>query len=329
MNITSNQIDKLNLELTMTVTPEDYSAEVKKKLNDYRRKAEFKGFRKGNVPMSLIERVYGEQALGDAVNDIVGEQLYKYIADNGIRTLGEPLSSEKQPEIEWKNGGDFTFIFDLATPEKVEFEVVKEDIVPYYNINVTETAKNEMKKNLKKYYEEKKEEKSEEDLDKEVTDRLTFEYKQEADARLDKDIRNYFVQKAAVELPEDYLKRWLFVLNKGKVSKEDIEKEFPSFLKDFKWQLVRDFLAEKYDIKVESKDIQEAAEGFVVYQYAMYGIGNVPPEMIKEAANNVLSDERQVSRLEEQVLSVKVMDAVKKDITVKTKKISLDKFKAL
>ena len=338
MKIEQNQVDKLNLELTVTVEAADYAPIKKKKLNERKRTAEFKGFRKGNVPMSLIEKVYGEQVLVDAVNDLVGGELYKFINESGIHTLGEPLNSEKQPEIEWVDGNDFTFIFDLATPEKVNFEVSKDDVVPHYSINITQEAKAEMKKNLSEYYAKRNEGKSEEEqipvpsdeeLDKEVAERLEFEYKQEADARLTRDIRNYFVEKAAIELPEGYLKRWLFQMNKGKYTMEDIEKEFPSFLADFRWQLVRDFLMEKYGLQVTREDIEKAAEGYVAYQYAMYGIGNVPEEMIKEAAGRILSEGKQTGMLQEQVENNKVLDALKADITIKPKKIALSKFKEL
>ncbi|MBR1576497.1 MAG: hypothetical protein IJ654_08635 [Bacteroidales bacterium] len=338
MKIEKNQVDKLNLELTVTVEAADYAPIKKKKLNERKRTAEFKGFRKGNVPMSLIEKVYGEQVLVDAVNDLVGGELYKFINESGIYTLGEPLNSEKQPEIEWVDGNDFVFIFDLATPEKVSFEVGKDDTVPHYSINITQEAKNEMKKNLSEYYAKRNEGKSEEEqvpvptdeeLDKEVAERLEFEYKQEADARLTRDIRNYFVEKAAIELPEDYLKRWLFQMNKGKYTMDQIEKEFPSFLEDFRWQLVRDFLMEKYGLQVTREDIEKAAEGYVAYQYAMYGIGNVPEEMIKDAASRILSEGKQNGMLQEQVENNKVMDALKEAITIKPKKIALSKFKEL
>ena len=338
MKIEKNQVDKLNLELTVTVEAADYAPAVKKKLNDRKRTAEFKGFRKGNVPMSLIERVYGEQALVDAVNDLVGGELYKFINESGIHTLGEPLNSEKQPEIEWVNGNDFTFIFDLATPEKVSFELGKDDVVPHYTINITQEAKAEMKKNLSEYYAKRNEGKEEadqlpvptdEELDQEVAERLEFEYKQEADARLTRDIRNYLVEKAAIELPEDYLKRWLFQMNRGKYTMEQIEAEFPSFLEDFRWQLVRDFVMEKYDLQVTREDIEKAAQGYIAYQYAMYGLGNVPEELIKQAADSMLAEGKQNGMLQEQVENNKVMDALKAEITIKPKKIALSKFREL
>lgn len=329
MEVQKNQIDKLNLELTVKVAPEDYAPVRKKKLSECKRKAEFKGFRKGMVPMSLVEKFYGEQCLVDAVNDIVGEALFNYISDNELNTLGEPLPSEKQPQIEWNNGDEFTFVFDLATADKVNVEVVKEDTVQYYKITISADAKKEMAENLRKYYEEKKDVRSDDEIEKEVTERLQFEYKQEAEIRLNKDIRNYFVEKAAIELPENYLKRWLYSLNKGKYSMEDIEKEFSSFADDFRWQLVRDFLVDKYGIKVDDKDIREAAEGFVAYRYAMYGLANVPTELVQQAAADMLADQQQASRFKEQVEDTKVLEALKNDITIKDKRISVEKFREL
>ena len=78
MKIEQNRIDDLNLELTLAVTSEDYADSRKKKLNDYRKKAEIKGFRKGMVPMSLVEKMYGQSALVDSVNDVVAEGLNNF-----------------------------------------------------------------------------------------------------------------------------------------------------------------------------------------------------------------------------------------------------------
>lgn len=329
MNIKEKKIDALNRELTLEIAAADYAEIEKKKLAECRRKADFKGFRKGMVPVSMIQRVYGEQCLGEAVNEVISTQLDKYITDNKLRTLGEPLSSENQPELEWKSGNDFTFIFDLALSPEVNFEVEKSDEIPSYNVTVAAKDKTTMVKNLKKFYEEKKEEKSDEDIDKEAAERLADQYRNEADWRLSKDIRDYFVKKADITVPEDFLKRWLFTANNGKVTKEDIEKDFPAFCEDFKWQLVRGYLMNKFEIKLDDKDVHEAAEAFVAYQYAMYGIGNVPQEMIKEAAVNVLHDQKQVERLIEQIEDQKVLAKIKETVTLKSTKITSTKFREL
>ncbi len=154
-------------------------------------------------------------------------------------------------------------------------------------------------------------------------------YKQEADYRFGKDLKKYLVEKAAVTLPEDFLKRWLVYINEGKFTAEQIEAEFPSFIEDFKWQTVRSSLMEKYGLKVEEKDLQEAAEAFAAYQYAMYGMGGVPQEMIREAAQRVLADERQRRQIEENVEDQKVITAVREVVTLANKKISVEKFREL
>ena len=152
MKLEQNRIDDLNLELALTVTKEDYSDSRKKRLNDYRKKAEIKGFRKGMVPMSLIEKMYGQQALVDAVNDIIADGLNNFIKENDLKVLGEPLPSEDTPHNEWVDGNDFNFKFDLAQNPEVSFELSKEDEVVYYTVTVTEAAKKDMKNTLLKQY---------------------------------------------------------------------------------------------------------------------------------------------------------------------------------
>lgn len=333
MNAKTKKIDELNLELTLEVKAEDYAEIERKKLADARRKAEFKGFRKGMVPPAMIKKVYGDQILGESVNEVVGTELQKYIEDNKLNILGEPLSSEKQPEIEWKSGNDFTFVFDLGLQPEVKIAVEKSDSVNEYAITPSAADKKQMTESLKKFYESKKDSdkpaKTDEEIGKEVDSRLESEYKQEADWRLAADIRKYFVEKAGIKLPEDFLKRWLLYANQGKITKEDIEKEFAGFVEDFKWQMVRGSLMKQFDLKIEQKDITEAAEAYVAYQYAAYGMGNVPAELIKEAANNIISDKKQIERLAEQVEDTKVMGKIKEIITIKSKKISSDKFREL
>ena len=330
MNITKKQIDDLNLELTLEIAPEDYAEEVKKKLAERRRNAEFKGFRKGMVPASLIKRVYGEQALADSVNDVIGTSLDKYISDNNLHLLGEPLGSEKQPELEWADGNSFTFVFDAALSPEVNITVDAADTVNKYSITSSAKEKAAMIENLKKYREDSKQEPlSDEELEKTVTERLKEEHRQEADWRLSKDIRDFYVAKAGIQLPEAFLKRWLLAANQGKLTQEDIDKDFPGFCEDFKWQLVRGKLMKDFGFDITHDDLYEAAKAYVTYQYAMYGIGNVPEGMITEAVSNVMKDRRQLERLSEQVEDRKVLDKIKETISIKDKKISSEKFREL
>ena len=339
MKVSQNKIDDLNLELTIEVEAADYAEIERKKLAERKRTADFKGFRKGMAPASLIKKFFGEQCLVEAVNQVLSQALDAHIKDNSLRIIGEPLSSENQPEVEWKDGNNFTFVFDLGLYPEINFDVVKDDKVPSYTVTISAKDKATMVENLKKYYEEKnksaeeqsaaKEEKSDEDIEKEAAERLEAQFKNEAEWRLSKDIRDYFVNKAGISLPEAFLKRWLLVANQGKVTKEDIEKEFDAFLADFRWQLVRGYLMKKYDLKIDEKDLHEAAEAFVTYQDARYGLGNLPEEMIQEAVVKVLKKQEQVQRIAENVEDSKVMSKLKEEITLEPTKITSLKFKDL
>ena len=152
MKVEQNRTDELNVELSLHIVKDDYQDKRKKKLNEHRRTAEIKGFRKGMVPMGLIEKIYGQSCLVDAVNDLISESLNNYIKENGLKVIGEPLPAEDQPQVEWKDGNDFSFKFDIALAPKVDFELSAKDEIPYYKINITKEAKAEMKENLLKQY---------------------------------------------------------------------------------------------------------------------------------------------------------------------------------
>ncbi len=434
MNISQNRIDDLNLELTLSITKDDYADSMKKKLADFRKKADIKGFRKGMVPMSLVEKMYGQQALADAVNDVISEGLNNFVHENNLRVLGEPLPSEDNPQNEWVNGNDFTFKFDIAQNPEVSFELSKEDEVTYYTITVTEAAKKEMKDNLLKQYgslEEGKKAKeddfiivdfeqgetkvegtyvalrnvaeaarksfvgvkpddvldvnvneafenetdrasmlkvnkdelatldpmfkmtvknvktfvnapmteetfekifgvkTEAEFDAKIEERIRAEYSQEADFRFSKDAKAYLLEKANVTVAEKFLKRWIYVINEGKFTMEDIEKDWALFIVDYKWQMVRSYLMEKYGVKVEEADLLASAKGFAAYQFAMYGMNNVPDEQLESFAKNILSQEEQGRRILDQVENEKTFAAVREVVTLKKKKISVEKFREL
>jgi len=434
MKIEQNRIDDLNLELALTVTKEDYSDSRKKRLNEYRKKAEIRGFRKGMVPMSLVEKMYGQTALVDAVNDVIAEGINNFIRENNLRVLGEPLPSEEHIQNEWNDGNDFNFKFDVALNPEISFELSNTDEVPYYTITVTEAAKKDMKNNLLKQYgsledgkkakaddfiivdfeqgdmkvegtyvalrnvaeavrpsfvgvkagdvldvnvneafenetdrasmlKVTKEEmakldpmfkmtvqtvktfvnaplteetfekifgvKTEEEFDAKIEDRIRAEYTQEADFRFSKDAKQYLLDKADVQIAEKFLKRWVYVVNEGKFTMEDIEKDWDLFIVDYKWQMVRSYLMNKYNVKIEEADLLASAKGFAAYQFAMYGMNNVPDEQLESFAKNILSQEEQGRRILDQVENEKTFAAVREVVTLKKKKISVEKFREL
>lgn len=136
MNIVFENPDKINGLMTITVEEADFKDNVEKTLKDYRKRANVPGFRPGKVPMSLIKRQIGASAKMDAVNKVVGEQLYKYIQDNKIQMLGEPLPSEQQVPVDLEQDGPYTFKFDIAVAPEFKIELTNKDKVNYYTIDI-------------------------------------------------------------------------------------------------------------------------------------------------------------------------------------------------
>lgn len=143
MNVSLQNIDKVSALLTVKLEKADYQEKVDKSLKNFRQKAQIPGFRKGMVPMSLMKKMYGKSVVAEEVNKILSETVYKYIQDNNLSILGEPLPNEdKQPEIDFDTMEDFEFLFDIALAPEFTAEVAAKDKVDYYTIEVTEDMLN-------------------------------------------------------------------------------------------------------------------------------------------------------------------------------------------
>lgn len=139
MNVSLQNIDKVSALLTVKLEKADYQEKVDKALKHFRQNAQMPGFRKGMVPMSLVKKMYGKSALAEEVNKLLSETVYKYIQDNKINILGEPLPNEdKQPEIDFDTMEEFEFLFDIALAPEFKAEVSADDKVDYYTIDVTD-----------------------------------------------------------------------------------------------------------------------------------------------------------------------------------------------
>lgn len=137
MNVSLTNIDKVNALIEINVTKEDYQGKVDSALKNFRKKANIPGFRPGKVPMGMIQKMYGDSILAEEINKLVGESLYKYIQENQLNVLGEPLpNEEKQKEIDFEKDENFDFFFDIALAPEVKVSLTKKDKITYYNIDV-------------------------------------------------------------------------------------------------------------------------------------------------------------------------------------------------
>lgn len=138
MKITFENPDKVNGLMTLTVEETDYKDEVEKTLKDYRKKSNIPGFRPGMAPMSMLRKRFGAAVKVDAINKVLGENLQKYISDNNIAMLGEPLAHEGQEPVDLDQPAPYVFQFDIAVAPELNIELNSKDNIDYYDITVND-----------------------------------------------------------------------------------------------------------------------------------------------------------------------------------------------
>jgi trigger factor len=440
MNIVRENIDALNAVLTVKIEKTDYEEKVASTLKDYRRKAQVPGFRPGMVPMGMVQKMYGKSILVDEVFKQMSDALNKYIAENQLRTLGEPLPNENTKPIDFDTQTEFEFSYDLALAPEVNLSIDKSIKIPYYTISVTDEEKQKRMEGYLRYYgkmvnvnqigiddiatvdvtqskegghtaenamlslkviPEAKQKKllglsvgasleldvrklltndadcaaflkvtkeqlltldpvftitvkevkrmepaeiNQELFDKvygegTITSETEFRAKIEAEIRTQLadesdyrfliDTRKKLVDKTKLALPEAFLKRWLLMTSDGKMSEEQVEKEFPRFAEDLRWQLVKGHLLKQQSLEVKEEDMLDFAKKMALQQFAMYGLSNMPDEHLVSFARNILERPEERKRTAERAAENKVLDYIKSAATLEQKEITGEAFNKL
>jgi len=137
MKISKTSIDDLNLVVKIIIEKQDYEATVNETLKEYRKKANMPGFRKGMVPAGLIKKMHGRAVLAEEVNKLLSHELTKYISDEKLEILGEPLPSiTEKAVVNFDSDADFEFSFDLGLSPQINIDFEKIGKLPYYEIAV-------------------------------------------------------------------------------------------------------------------------------------------------------------------------------------------------
>lgn len=173
--------------------------------------------------------------------------------------------------------------------------------------------------------------KSEEEFNKKIEESISSNYGKESDYLLERDIRDHLVEKTKIETPNEFLKDWLLTTNAGKLTAEQIDSEFELYLKDLKWSLIRNKVAEENKINVEQNDITEKTKLILADQFGgpaiLDQLGDKMDEFVKTYLEG--NEGQNYSNVVNQVLGDKVYAFVKENITLALKKVSLDEFKKL
>ncbi len=444
MNITRENIDDLNALLKVRIEKPDYEDKVETVLRDYRKKASIKGFRPGMVPIGLIRKMYGRAVQIDEINKVVTENIQKYLTDEKIEILGDPLPKEdERDKIDFETQQDFTFTFELGLAPVFELNLSKKNKVTRYELTIDEKMKSDYLENYTRRYGElrkaditeekdvikgkieaidtngevitdrpaaedtsmgidiikddtikqlfigkiindsidfdlrkaypndseiagilhkKKEDvaeiegafrftiaeisrfypaelgkdlydkiygegivTSEEEFMKKIEDEIASNLSRESDFKLMLDIKNIVLEKTDLQFPEEFLKKWLLRVNE-KTTPEEIEKEFDSFRKDLKWQLIRNKVAHENEVKISDEELQIEAENITRYQFQQYGLFYATDEQISNYARETLKREEDAKRIADKILEEKVLMIIKELVKIENKSVTVDEF---
>jgi trigger factor len=447
MNITRESIDDLNAVLKIQVEKADYDGNVEKVLRDYRKKANIKGFRPGMVPIGLIKKMYGKAVQIDEINKVVTENIQKYLTDEKIEILGDPLPKiDENEKINFDTLESFTFSFDLGLAPSFETKLSKKNKVTYYEIAADDKMKNDYLDNYTRRYgkfekadisEEKdilkgkiealdekgnplpegiladdttlsievikdkkikkqfigraekdsidfdlrkafpndneiagllkkqKEEvgkvegdfrftineisrfrpaeinqelfdriygenimHSEEEFRNRINEEISTNLRNESDYKLSIDLKKLAIEKSEFQLPEAFLKRWLLKVNE-KTTEELVEKEFDTFSRDLKWQLIRNKIARMNELKITEEELQKEAEKITRLQFSQYGLFYATDEQVANYAKETLKREEDAKRIADKILEEKVNVILKDMVKLENKTVSIEEFNKL
>ncbi len=434
MNIVREQREENTSLVKVTVSPEDYAADVEKSLKEYRRKANIPGFRPGMVPMGIVKKMYGKGVLAEQSYRKASNAVFEYLQKENIDYLGDVIPSEEQGDFDFENGTEFEFIFEIGEAPAINLDLSKKDRLTYNTIAIdakmhgdyrsnylrrygrlvdVESVENDealtvtldngemqvedayvglismseeerkaflgkkvgdkMEVNINELYKtpsqraailQLKEEElesvkpefsleitkirkfAEPELNEEffkmafpagnVTDeasldafidaQIASELKRESDYLFTLQVRNYLVKKAALKMPEAFLKRWLYTINEGKFSMEEIEKDFDQFLTMFTWNYLQKHFIKAEEISVTKEEAVEEAKALAAAQFAQYGMPSAPEDMLAGYAEKILAEKEQGQKIYEKLYEVKVVEAVKSKIKVEEKSVSAEDF---
>lgn len=170
--------------------------------------------------------------------------------------------------------------------------------------------------------------KSEEEFRERVREEIENNYEKESEYRFMVDSREAMIKKAKIDLPVEFLKRWMVEANEN-VTREQVEEDFEKYEDDFRWQLIKEHLLRQQEIKVTPVEALEMAKGMALNQYMQYGISNVPDDYLENYAKEMLSKPEESRKIYDQKAEEKLLGYLKSTVTLNDKEVSSEKFRKL
>lgn len=174
--------------------------------------------------------------------------------------------------------------------------------------------------------------KSEEEFKAKVTEEIKNNHSSECDYRFRIDAKEKVLSFVKFNLPDEFLKRWLLTSNQNKensLTKEQIEKEYPLFEADLKWQLIKDTVVKEQEIKISDEKITEAAKEFARYQFQQYGLSYIPEESLMQYVDELLKNKDEKRKLTDNEIDKEVSNWIKSVVKLDEKEVTYEEFTKL
>ena len=434
MQISRKDTDSLNSIITITVDRNDFVSKVDDVLKNYRKTANVPGFRKGYVPMSMIKKQYENAVIAEEVNKILKENLDKYLKDEKIDILGNPIPIMNN-NLDWKSDS-IDFSFELGLSPKFEIDLKTRKKVTYYHILADDKMINEQlnnfqkqygkiiaKKEVKKEYEitasfDSKENKiettssftiddikgkknkdlilrskpgasitlecnnlfdetnkahqflgiskeavsnlkgeiiieikevneriladlnqelfdkiykpgtvkSEKEINLKIADGIEKQLEQQSEQKLLNDVTDFLIKNTKFELPEKFLVKWMQNSGKEPLTIDRAEEEYIKSEKGIRYQLIEGKIVAENDLQVKIEELKEFAKDMITRQMAQYGQPAPGEKEMEGIISRILSNQEEGRRLQEQLMSKKLLKFYKENAPLKVKKINFESF---
>ncbi len=268
------------------------------------------------------------------------------IKENGFSNNDATISLEilKDDSVKKKFKGKITgesIDFDVkkAYPNNTEIATIlgteKENVIdidPLVRFTIKEISKFENAEINQELFDKaygKDKIKSEEEFYTRIKEDIQSNLEKESDYRFALDVKEKMIDKMKLSLPEKFLKRWLLKSDKGKITPEQIEKEFDQVAEDLKWQLIKDKIIKDQDLKVTEDEVLEYAKEVALMQFQQYGMAGMPDEQLEGFAKEILKKEDDKRRMYAKLFEDKTIAYIKENVKNDEKMISTDSFNKL
>ncbi len=164
-----------------------------------------------------------------------------------------------------------------------------------------------------------------------VREAVEDNFQRESETLLSRDVRDHLVEKTDIALPQEFLKRWVLVSNEGNITEEQLDVEFEDYLKEMKWTLLSNKIAEDRDIQVEHEEVRQKAAESVFAQFGGMNPALMEDERFAPIIDNYLQADNGSNYMKHfsQMRAEKVVDTVKQEVTVEEKEVTPDEFEKL